>query len=99
MRRKVPSERCATCDLLAQTGFRAPQQCSDLTDTDAESLGDLRGAKTAGAEHKHRRGLCGEAGGRFAGHAPILADLEELLWIENAICLFGSLSDLSLLPA
>src|ERR1700674_4871033 len=99
IRRSVPSERCATCDLLAQTGFRAPQQCSDLTDTNAESLGDLRVAETAGAEHKHRRGLWCEAGERFADLAPILADLEELLWIENAIVFFGSLCHLSLLPA
>src|ERR1700674_2703920 len=99
IRRSVPSDRCATCDLLAQSGFRAPQQSSNLTDTDAECPGDFRVAEAAGAEHEHRGGLWCETGERFADLAPILANLEELLWIENAIACFGSLSHLSLLPA
>src|SRR5260370_759426 len=99
IRRSVPSDRCATCHLLAQTGFRAPQQCSDLTDTDAECLGDLRVAEAAGAENEHRRGLGREAGQRFADLAAILAHLEELPRIDRTIALFCRLGQLALLPA
>src|SRR6266511_5321982 len=57
IRRSVPSVRCATGDLLAQRFLRAPQQSSDLTDSDTERLRDLGVAEPARAQDERGRGF------------------------------------------
>src|SRR5438477_8026326 len=99
IRRSVPSVRCATSDLLAQSCFRASQQSSNLSDTDAERLGDLGVAEAAGSQHEHRGRPGRHPAERRAQVPAILIELGLLLRVELAFALLLRMSDLPLLPA
>src|ERR1700694_1439094 len=99
IRRSVPSVRCATGDLLTQSVFRAPQHCSDLSDTYAECPGDLGVAEPARAQDQHRGRSGRQPGESFANPAPILIDLDLLLRVQRPVAFLGRLRDLTPVPA
>src|SRR5438309_5512458 len=99
IRRSFPSVRCATGDLLAQSCFRASQQSSNLSDADAQRLGDLRVTEPAGSHRECGRGFGGQPAECHAHLPPILIDLDLLLRVEGSLSFFEGLGHLSLLPA
>src|SRR5438876_940967 len=99
IRRRVPSVRCATGDLLAQCGFCAPQQSSDLSDADAERLRDLGVAQPACAHCERGGGPRSQPAKRPSHLTAIFTDLELLLGVERVVAFLQRLRRLALLPA
>src|SRR5213080_4497936 len=99
IRRRVPSVRCATGDLLAQCGFCAPQHSSDLSDSDAERLRDLGVAQPACAHCERGGGPRSQPAKRLSHLAAIFTDLELLLGVERVVAFLQRLRRLALLPA
>src|SRR2546430_4854484 len=99
IRRRVPSVRCATGDLLAQCGFCASQQSSDLSDCDAERLRDLGVAQPACAHCERGGGPRSQPAKRLSHLAAIFTDLELLLGVERVVASLQRLRRLALLPA
>src|SRR5579864_691048 len=97
--RSVPSLRCATSNLLAQCFLCAPQQSSNLSDTDAERLRDLGVAQAARAQDQRGRGLGGHPAQRLSQAPPVLVELSLHLRIQAPLGFLDRLGDLPALPA